>query len=218
VAAILLDWDGLLIDSISLYFELYKEACRRHGKVLPVSTLEEFRGWYNPNWEQNYWEMGFSPEEFAEVQKFSQEFLRYESARLFPGVPEMLTRLARRGKLAIVSTTPSFLIRRRLAQEDLEGLFLQVTGGEDGKSEKVDKIGQTLKSLGETRGVMAGDTALDIESARHHGLATVGATYGWSLPEKVRRARPDRLVEDPADLEPAITDLLDALEAAGQRR
>jgi phosphoglycolate phosphatase len=100
------------------------------------------------------------------------------------------------------------MIRARLADEGLEGMFDVYTGGEDGNSDKIQKIGQTLAKLRCTEGVMVGDTQLDVECARHHGLTTVAVTYGWVSPERVLAAKPDYRVDDPRDLEDRLRQIL----------
>ncbi len=205
----LLDWDGVLCDSVSLYLDLYAEACRRYEKVLPIRGLDEFRAWYNPRWEDNYYQMGFTEKEFQEVLQFAESYLDYSKAPLYPGVDGLLERLAADWPVAIVSTTPSFLIKARLEAEDLHGHFTYFMGGEDGNSDKVEKIATTLKELGVDHGVMVGDTPLDIDCGRANGLATVGVTYGWVTPQRVLDARPDRVVESPEGLESAIRSLLE---------
>lgn len=207
--AILLDWDGVLCDSRALYYDLYFEACRRWNKKMPISTVDEFLEWYNPRWEENYYEMGFSPQEFAEVQVWSDEYLDYASAPLFPGVVENLRRWSELAPIAIVSTTASSLIRQRLRQEPgLEGLFRHFTGGEDGSSAKREKVGRTLGILGATQGVMVGDTPLDVDAGKFNGLKTVGVTYGWVSQARVRQTGPDFLVDRPEDLYQAVLDSL----------
>lgn len=204
--AILLDWDGVLCDSVGLYWDLYIEACRIWKKTLPVSGMDEFRAWYNPRWEENYYEMGFSEQEFEEVRVWSETWLDYSRAALFPGVAENLKAWSEKAPLAIVSTTPSPLIRQRLGP--LAEHFRHFTGGEDGSSAKRDKVAQTLKILGLQQGVMVGDTPLDVDAGQHNGLTTVGVTYGWVTPQRVREAGPTRLVDRPEDLLQAVLDCL----------
>jgi phosphoglycolate phosphatase len=202
--AILLDWDGVLCDSLTLYYDLYQVTCERFGRTLPIDSAEQFRTWYNPHWERNYWDMGFTPAEFADVQKFAAEYLRYENATLFPGVVDNLKIWAAEFPLAIVSTTLASMIRNRLHVEGLEDLFTHYTGGEDGLSEKRAKVGQTLNALGVETGVMVGDTPLDIDAGRHNGLVTVGVTYGWVTPERVLAEHPDVVVDAPDQLREAV--------------
>ena len=206
--AILLDWDGVLVDSVELYLDLYREACRRWGRTLPISTAEEFRHWYDPRWERNYLDMGFTPEEIRQVVRFSAEYLDYGRARLYEGIPGMLRSLARDWPLAIVSTTPAGMIRTRLAAEGLDATMTRITGGDDGSSEKVEKIRRTLEDLGARGGVMVGDTPLDVEAGCLNGLGTVAVTYGWCAEERLLRQAPDRVVESPRGLEAAVRDLM----------
>lgn len=207
--AILLDWDGVLCDSLNLYWELYQEAARIWKKPLPVEDIGEFRRWYRPQWEENYYEMGYSEEEFQQVLQWTEGWLDYSRAALFPGVLENLKAWSREAPLAIVSTTPSALIRRRLERESgaLE-CFQHLTGGEDGESEKRRKVARTLQKLGASGGVMVGDTPLDVDAGQFNGLCTVGVTYGWVTPERVQQQKPTRLVERPDDLFQAVLDCL----------
>lgn len=207
--AILLDWDGVLCDSLILYWELYQEAAKLWNRPLPVQDLQGFRAWYNPRWEENYFEMGYSEQDFLEVLEWSEKWLDYTRAQLFPGVLENLKAWSQRAPLAIVSTTPSSLIRERLGREAGALECLQfVTGGEDGLSEKRDKVANTLRALGSSQGVMVGDTPLDVDAGRFNGLATVGVTYGWVTPERLRAENPTRVVEHPGDLFQAVLDCL----------
>ena len=207
--AILLDWDGVLCDSLSLYYQLYGEACRRWQKVFPIKTVEQFLEWYNPRWEENYYEMGFTPEEFGQVQVWADQWLDYSRAPLFAGVAQNLREWSKQAPMAIVSTTSSLLIRKRLgAEPGLEECFQYFKGGEDGCSEKREKVAHTLQTLGATAGVMVGDTPLDGDAGQHNGLQTVGVTYGWVSPQRVRAARPTRLVERPEELYQAVLDCL----------
>lgn len=206
--AILFDFDGVLVDSATLYLDLYREACRRWNKILPIDSVEEFRDWYNPRWERNYYEMGFSEEEFQEVLRWSVEHLDYGKARLYPGVAETLRSLAAEYPLAVVSTTPSALIRDRLRQEGLDTLMTLIKGGDDGLSEKIEKVRDTLRHLQVAKGVMVGDTPLDVEAGRENGLGTVAVTYGWCAHQRVHDSRPDLVIGDPSGLESAVREVL----------
>lgn len=207
--AILLDWDGVLCDSRTLYYDLYIEAARRWNKKFPINSMEEFLEWYNPRWEENYYEMGFSVKEFEEVQVWSDKWLDYASAPFFPGIAENLQRWSEVAPLAIVSTTHSDLIRQRMQLESgLDRFFKYFTGGEDGSSAKREKVARTLRILGADGGVMVGDTPLDVDAGQFNGLKTVGVTYGWVSPARVRQAGPDILVDRPEDLYQAVLDSL----------
>ena len=206
--AILLDWDGVLCNSLELCYEFYKVNCERFKHALPIHDVDQFRAWYNPEWQENFYEMGFTREEFALVSKDWEDSLQYSRAGFFEDVKENLERWSRDYSLAIVSTTPSWMIRDRLAQDGLEGFFQVFTGGEDGIMQKRDKVKNTLDLLEAIEGVLVGDTPLDIDAGAFHGLKTIGVTYGWVTPERIRAANPTRIVEEPSDLYQAVLDLI----------
>ncbi len=187
-----------------MYFRLYRALAENFGKTAPVDSEQGFRDWYEARWEDNYYAMGFTPEELPAALQWAVDWLDYTKVQLFPGVPAMLRSLSAEWPLAVVSTTPSPLIRERLAAAGLQDVFRLVTGGEDGSSEKVEKIDLTLERLGTRRGLMVGDTVMDIESAAHHGLTTVAASYGWQSPARVLAAGPTYEAASPDQLEEII--------------
>lgn len=206
--AILLDWDGVLCNSLELCYEFYQVNCERFNHPMLVHDLDQFRAWYNPIWQENFYEMGFTRDEFTLVSKAWEDSLQYSKANFFADVKESLQRWSRDYALAIVSTTPSWMIRDRLAQDGLERYFEVFTGGEDGVMEKRDKVKNTLDLLEAFEGVMVGDTPLDIDAGACNGLKTIGVTYGWVTPERIRLANPTRVVEDPRLLQQAVLDLV----------
>lgn len=206
------DWDGVIADSTRPYFHLYRQVCSQFGREFPVSDVEAFRRWYQPRWERNYTDLGFTGDELREVLRFAgrQVDALYASVTLFAPVVRALRGLALEVPMAIASTTYASVIRRRLAADGLEKLFRVVVGGEGGGSDKVERYRQAVEALGfePAQAVAVGDTVLDVESARHWGMTTVGVTYGWSAPDLVAAAHPDHLVHDPSDLEPLLRALL----------
>lgn len=205
-----------MADSQRMYFELYVAVGKHFGKVVPIASEQEFRDWYEPRWEENYYQMGFTAEELPGALEWALAWLDYARVELFPTVPEMLRSLAAEWPMAVVSTTPSPVIRERLRAAGLENVFRLITGGEDGSSEKVAKIDLTLERLGIRRGVMVGDTRLDIEAAGHHGLTTVAATYGWQSPARVLAAGPTFQAARPEELEGVVRQALQKVENVTQ--
>ncbi|MBQ7568464.1 HAD family hydrolase [bacterium] len=205
--AVLFDWDGVLIDSTYMYYDLYCQLCQKYGKYLPINSLEEFREWYNPAWENNYFEMGFTPEELPMIASFINHGTNYAPLKLYPGVPETLSDLHRDYRLAIVSTTPRDTILKRLQASALDSYIDYITG-DDGVSDKVGKIARTLEILECSQAVMIGDTPLDIASGKANKLPTIGASYGWVTPQRVRAAEPSIVIDSALELNSAIRSLL----------
>jgi len=215
---LIFDWDGVIADSTCQYFQLYRQVCSHFGRQFPVPDVEAFRRWYQPRWERNYIDLGFTGDELREVLHYAGRQVDdlYASVTLFMPVVKSLRALAAEVPMGIASTTYASVIRRRLASDGLEKLFRVVVGGEGGGSDKRERYRQAVEGLGfePTAAIAVGDTVLDVESARHWGMTTVGVTYGWSAPEVVRASQPDRLVHEPGELEKVLRELLPS-KAAG---
>ncbi|MDO5296994.1 MAG: HAD family hydrolase [bacterium] len=205
--AVLFDWDGVLIDSANMYYQLYCQLAQKFSKVLPIHNIDEFREWYDPAWENNYLAMGFTREDLPAIADFIHQGVDYAPLHLFPGVCSLLASLHRDFRIAIVSTTPKEIISERLKSDSLQGYIDYITGN-DGVSEKISKISHTLQILGCREAVMIGDTPLDIASGQANNLPTVGATYGWVCADRVRQAHPTIAVDSSLHLEEAIRSLL----------
>jgi len=208
---VIFDWDGVIADSLDQIHDVYQRTCRHFDGTLPVTTVEEFRGWYKARWEQNFLEMGFSEKQLPMVLEHARSLVSYGEVRLFPEVVDFIQNLAPVYRLGIASTTDTVHIRGRLEQAGLLHLFPVVVGGEEGGSDKIKRYGDALHlmEVDASRSVAVGDTALDIRCARHWGMQTVGVTYGWNVEVLVKAATPDRLVHHPREVEPAVRALLD---------
>lgn len=207
---IFLDFDGVIVDSLGIYIDLYKDLCKKHSKTLPVADILGFRAWYEANWEKNFFEMGFTNEEYLQICTDLPQTLDYSATALFQGIPEMLREFAKSDHpMVIVSTAPTQSIKERLEAAELFELFEDVTGSDDGSTHKAQRLASLMKRLDAETGVMVGDTNHDIEAGQQNNLVTVGVTYGWITPERVEAANPNFLVEYPEDLHGAISKALE---------
>lgn len=201
---IFLDWDGVIVDSLGIYLELFQHLCERYHKSLPINDAEGFRDWYQPRWEQNFLELGFTMAQYHEVCEYYPSVLDYERAPIYEGIHDLLQRLSLEHPLIVMSTAPTGSISRRLRSAGLIDYFHSVNGSDDGSTEKIEKIRATMEAFPGGRGVMVGDTDLDIEAGRANELQTIGVSYGWLSHARVAAAGPDLMVESPAQLGDAI--------------
>ncbi|MBQ7501170.1 HAD family hydrolase [bacterium] len=210
--AVIFDWDGVLADSGELYFLAYAKICEIYKKRLPIDSKEGFRRWYNPAWENNYLEMGFTKEEISKALMATFQYVDYDQAAIYPHTAEVLEYLhAQNIPMAILSTTPEETIRRRLRQEGLEQYFT-VISGYGGDSSKDKRLAQLMEKLHCSGGIMIGDTHLDIQAGKANKLKTIGTGYGWITPERLQVSNPDALVNSPDQLLGSIKQILSSLE------
>lgn len=134
------DFDGTLVDSMSLWREVLWRAARRRGvdwaKTDAVAFFDSHEDVSTRDVcapvQARHPEVWTSPE--ALYDDVCDEVRRaYEGeVRLLPGVRAVLGSLAQAGvRMAVASSTPSLLVRAGLAAQGIEGLFSAVVSTED---------------------------------------------------------------------------------------
>jgi phosphoglycolate phosphatase len=105
--------------------------------------------------------------------------------------------------MAVLTNKPVNPSRAIVEALGLKGYFSQVYGGNSFETKKPDPEG-ARKLLSESgvrpeQAAIVGDSHTDIETGHNAGLWTVGVTYGFA-PQTLMDARPDVLVDTPAEL------------------
>lgn len=125
-----------------------------------------------------------------------------DQTRPYPGIEEMLARLAPAYPLALLSNKGEVLSRIVLRGLGLDRFFRQILGGDSLPTRKPDPSG--LRLLAERLGVpvarmmLVGDTRIDAETARNAGCPFALVEWGFPRPPGVdadlRVARADELI------------------------
>ncbi|MFI7648013.1 HAD-IA family hydrolase [Micromonospora sp. NPDC049460] len=193
VRAVVLDLDGVLVDSLAVAREAFALA---YGEVVGdgVAPVEEYcrhPGRYLPE----VLELMGLPAALAEP--FVRESNRL-AHRVTPvdGVPELLGTLRRRGiGLAVATGRSGVRARDLLGRLDLLPLVDHVVGSDEVPRPKPapDIVRQALRLLGArpAEALMVGDAPSDLLSARAAGVVAVAALWGESDEEALRAAGPD---------------------------
>lgn len=123
----------------------------------------------------------------------------------YPGMVEVLDRLRGQGLgLSVLTNKPEALARRVLDALCLSEFFAQIVGARVGRPLKPDPTGLLGVvavagcRLDET--ALVGDSTVDWHTAASAGTGFVGAAWGFSQPEELRRAAITPLVARPRDL------------------
>ncbi len=125
-----------------------------------------------------------------------------DETRPYPGVPELLARLAGL-PLGVVSNKPAEFARQVLDGLGLGARFGAVVGGDEAElkpSPAPLRLAMTRLGLAGGRGLMVGDHTNDLGAGRAAGLATCGVTWGLDLGRAVRAGDADYLCDSPAEL------------------
>lgn len=131
---------------------------------------------------------------------------------VYPGARELLDELRADGwRLATATSKGVEPTHRMLAHFELDHRFDVIAAAPmlARGHRKADVIEEALAGLalaGPEGIVMVGDRSYDIEGGRHHGLRTIGVTWGYGTPEELRAAGADRIVSSFEELATAIAD------------
>jgi phosphoglycolate phosphatase len=143
-------------------------------------------------------------------QRFSHVGL-FEN-HVYPGIPELLSRLRGRGvRLFVATSKPHVYASRIIEHFELADRFEGVYGSEldNRNADKRDLLRHLVESerIDAARTVMIGDREHDAIGARSVGAASIGVTWGYGSREELLAAGVDRLIDRPADLDEAIVTL-----------
>jgi phosphoglycolate phosphatase len=132
----------------------------------------------------------------------------FENA-LYEGIGETLSALGESGATLLVATSKPHVYARRIVEHfALDRHFREVHGCElDGtREDKRDLIAHIIPhhGLDASRAVMIGDRGVDMRAGRHHGLAAIGALWGYGSREELLEHGAQRLCDSPRALLAAL--------------
>jgi len=210
IKLIIFDYDGVLVDSFSNVYEVYKIICKELGVSCP-KTIEAFRTIYGYNHKVCYKNLGIPPEAADEGSKIYQREIVKRKPSLFAGIKDVLGELKKKYTLAVVSATYQEEVEQKLKTHQINDFFSSVIGVHNSKSpSKAQGITDTMHKFGVTpeETIMIGDRDVDYDQAKQAQVnKIILVDYGWGyskekIPQKV-------LVKQPSDLLVAVGEILE---------
>ncbi len=192
---LLLDWSGTLCDDQALTLAVTNDVLCHFGAdpVDGVTYRNQFtipiEGFYQRH-------IGPVPREQIDAVFFDRYAARAAESALFPNVRLLLEVVAWRGLDAtIVSTMAQGILDSLVEAQGISHLLRAVHGD---AADKVPVLQRVITAAGwdPDTCLYIGDTIHDIEAARAAGAVAGAALYGYSPPEKLRAAGPDRCYDD----------------------
>jgi len=212
--AVLFDLDGTLLDTLEDLADSTNAALAALG--FPPRPVEEYRvlvGDGIRNLALRALPQGHKDAETVDrcVRMTRSEYGRRWDAktRPYPGVPELLDGLARRGvHMGILSNKPDAATREVVAKLLFEWTFDVVRGAQEGVPLKPDPAAAldvaAALSTEPRHFLYLGDTNTDMQTARTAGMRAVGALWGFRTAEELRAAGAQDLIGRPQDLLPLL--------------
>jgi len=187
--ALLWDMDGVLLDTLTMDFELVNQALRAHA-VPEVSrqTIREYFPYDIPQfWRLLIDRVGLEvpPDVINELVREHEKGRESADIVIHDGVVEILAEAKARGlEMAVVSNNPGDAVDRMLVTAGLRDYFSVVVGNDDpgmAKKPAPDCYFEAVRRLGVTGGVppvAIEDSLLGAQAAHAAGCWTVGVATG----------------------------------------
>jgi phosphoglycolate phosphatase len=221
--AILFDLDGTLVDSRPGIIRCMSSVLKERGITPPRNLLESLIG--NPLHDTfsklfHEWPRDRASALSAYRSLYAREGL-YECS-VCPGIPGLLSSIAKRGWWAYVVTgKPRCHARRLIRYLRLAPYFVGIYGSYlDGRFERKAELLEhvmRVRRLRPHRTIMIGDRASDIAAAREVGIGAVGVAYGYGSVAELQRAGAACVCSRPSSLLDALKDGAGVPGANGQR-
>jgi HAD superfamily hydrolase (TIGR01509 family) len=201
---IFFDWDGTLLNSFEADANAYAHMFGALGMDWSVAELKRH---YSPNWHRVYRAAGIPRAKWDEADRLWRLFYQKQLPKMQPGAMNVLRTLDRRFKLALVSSGSRARVRKQLREHNVSAMFLTKVCSEDAPRRKPHPAPlrmalEKLRARPETS-IYIGDAPEDIEMAHRAGVRAIGVLGGSPVPERLRAASADALIETIRDL-PAL--------------
>jgi HAD superfamily hydrolase (TIGR01509 family) len=193
---VLFDWDGTLLDSFDADAAAYSLMFQALGMKWSMDLLKQH---YSPNWHRVYLAARIPRAKWDEADRLWRQFYQKNLPELQPGARQVLRTLERRFTLALVSSGSRTRVRRQLREHGVSPMFKAIVCSEDAPRRKphpaplrmaLDKLRIAPEVC-----VYVGDAPEDIEMAHRAGVRAIGVLGGSPVPERLRAAAPDALIE-----------------------
>jgi phosphoglycolate phosphatase len=195
---LIFDFDGVIADS-------FDAALKVTQFLSPETTREEYTARFNGNINET-----------TPVANNSHQldfFFHWEplviQQRVFAGISEIISELAQRVPLAIVSSTTTQPIKDFLRTHKLHNCFSHILGNDVAHS-KVTKINMLFKQT-KTKpaaSIMITDTLGDLKEAHQTGIHTIAVTWGFHDQITLLQGNPTTIIDHPHQLPPQIDKIL----------
>jgi AHBA synthesis associated protein len=204
-SVVLFDLDGVIIDSGPLMRYAFAESYRR---VVGESAapIERYLSYSGDSFLRIMDRMELPREMYPHFREISMR--RLDMIRLFPGMRAVVEELAQHVRLGIVTGKDSERTKQILEHVSLEGSFELAICSDMVRKPKPnpESVYTALEALHAepSEAVMVGDAISDIVAARRASVPTVGVSWGMGTREHLAGVGADRLVDEPAELVPAV--------------
>ncbi|MBR6209194.1 MAG: HAD-IA family hydrolase [Oscillospiraceae bacterium] len=208
IRAVLFDLDGTLLYTLPDMAAALNAALASRG--FPARTLSEVRGFVG-NGVRKLVERACPPgtDEAAREAVYREYERRYaahwrDSTAPYPGIPELLGALRRRGIAAATVTNKAHGDAAAMMEHFFGPLIAHTEGKKDGRPTKPgpESAFAALAALGVSPGeaLYVGDSGVDAQTGENAGMDTVLVSWGYWDEERLQSCRARGIIHTPAEL------------------
>ena len=197
VTAVLFDLDGTLLDTLQDLADSTNAALRAFG--YPERTVEEVRRFVGNGAERLIRlavPEGADPLPVLEAFRVHYQAHCREKTGPYEGIPALLSQVAQRWPVAIVSNKPDSAVKA-LCQDYFPGIYALGESEDCPRKPAPDMVYKAMAALGAERCVYVGDSEVDILTAKNAGAACVSVLWGFRDEETLRDAGATCLCDTP---------------------
>jgi pyrophosphatase PpaX len=211
IRGVLFDWDGTLLNSYAADSAAYLAMFRAMEVPWGLAELEAH---YSPNWYRVYRAAKIPRGKWDAADKIWRTHYAKQAPRLLPGARRVLSLLARRHVLGLVTSGDSDRVHGQLRTFRLWEHFAARVCSGDTRLRKPHpaplRLALRHMKLQPAETVYVGDSPEDLEMARRAGVHAAIAVLGpFPTEKRLRAAKPDVLLESIKELPDALQDLCD---------
>lgn len=198
---ILFDWDGTLLDSFHADSQAFLGMFREMGIAW---GMEELQRHYSPDWYRMYRVARLPRSRWEEADSIWGRHYRKSKPQLLPGARRVLSALAGRYELGLVTSGDRLRVGRQLEQFRLTKTFAARICGGDTRRRKPHPE-PLLAALQHMRiepeaTVYVGDAPEDIEMARRAKVRVIAVLGPFPTEKRLRAAKPEFILRSIEDL------------------
>jgi len=199
MALVMFDYDGVIVDSLEVFTTRFTQACRENG-FKDVNSSKDVLGLFEGNVYETMMGRGLEESTIDNILKRYEvlQDVQLADLELFDGIGVALKRISEKHQVYVITSNLSSATIRVLNQNGIE-CFKDVIGAEKEKS-KIKKIHNTMSLHPGIPAFYVGDTKGDMIEGKKAGTQTIGVTWGWHTPTKLKEGFPDHLFNTPEQL------------------
>lgn len=201
IKVIIFDFDGVIADSFGLFLRVANEFAPKFGyEPMDYAEAQKLR---DLSAREVLKKLNLSLLRFIKIRRKMRGKLAEEITQAKPvkGIANVLEDLKSKNyKLGIMTTNNIGTVRKFLEHYNLEVFdFVYQEKSVFGKGRLIKKY-LTKEKLGKEEVIVVDDEIRGIDAARFAGIKIISVTWGYNSKKALKKAKPDFLVDSPADI------------------